>query len=155
MSYAFRFLFLVAIVLVGTRGASAQELTVMELLQNPRQFEGRRVTVRGYYYSDFEGHGIFADRKAAEKYETERGIYVSADPDVKSPVRKARISGVFFYSRLRRPGQTPPSGGYGTFGLYSSALINCTVHLQRESTPAPNQAMQRTPARRSRSNSHD
>jgi hypothetical protein len=147
-----RFL-LLAIAVAAPLAASAQELTVMELLQNPRQFEGRRVTVSGYYYSDFEGHGIFADRKAAERYDVDRGIYVIADPNVKSSVRKGRVCGVFFYARGHRPKE--PSPGFGVFGLWSSELINCTVHLQREAPPAPNQAMQRTPTRRSPQASDD
>jgi hypothetical protein len=122
--------FVLATLLAATVAASAQELTVMELLQNPRQFEGRRVTVRGYYYGDFEGHGLFADRKAAKEYDTKKAIWVSADPNVESPICKGTVIGVFSYSR--------PNWGYGMFGLYSAAVVNATVHLKREATPAPN-----------------
>ena len=147
---------LLAILLTGTFAASAQELTVMELLQNPRQFEGRRVTVSGYYYSDFEGHAIFADRKAAEQYNSRRGVWVAADPNVESPVRKAQIIGVFTYSSTAlRHGPGIFIGGYGPFGSWPVALVNATVHLKREAMPAPNQTMQRTPTRRSPNIHHD
>jgi hypothetical protein len=127
---------LLAIFLVAPIAASCQTLTVMELLQSRRQFEGRRVTVSGYYYSDWEGHALFADRKGAKALDVDRSLWIEADPNVESPICKAQISGVFFYSRRWRPNTT---GGYGHMGLFPAALINCTVHLQREATPAPNQ----------------
>jgi hypothetical protein len=120
--------FILAILLLTTVAASAQTLTVTQLLQSPRQFEGRRVTVMGYYYSDWEGHGIFADRKAAESIDTKRGIWVAADPNVESAVRKAQVIGVFFYSS-RRLRAGPLRSGYGVFGLYPAAVVNATVHL--------------------------
>ena len=142
-----RCLLLLAISATGTLAASAQELTVMELLQSPRQFEGRRVTVSGYYYSDWEGHSLFADLKTAKAFDCSRSLWIQADPNVESLTRKARISGVFFYSR-KYQGRSG-GGGFGHMGLFPAALINCTVHLQPEATPAPNHAMQRTPTRRS------
>jgi hypothetical protein len=109
--------------------ASAQTLTVMELLQSPRQFEGRRVTVSGYYFSDWEGHELYADLEAAKRHDWSRSIWIEADPNVESPLRGAHISGVFFYSRNYRPKQI--LSGFGVFGGWSSKLINCTVHLQK------------------------
>lgn len=133
---------LLAILLIAPIAASAQELTVMELLQSRRQFEGRRVTVSGYYYSDWEGHAIFADLKGAKALDCDRSIWIEANPNVESRICKAQISGVFF-----RPKSTLT--GYGHLGMFPAALINCTVHLQRGATFAPNQALQRTPTRRS------
>jgi hypothetical protein len=142
--------------LLTTVAASPQEVTVMQLRQNPRQYTGQRVTVSGYYYSDFEGHAIFADRKAAEQYDSQRGIWVAADPNVESPVRKAQVIGVFVYSSTAlRHGRGIFIGGYGPFGSWPVALVNATVHLKREATSAPNQTMQRTPTRPSRHISHD
>jgi opacity protein-like surface antigen len=120
--------FILVILLFTTVAASAQTLTVMQLLQSPRQFEGRRVTVSGYYYSDWEGHGIFADRRAAESIDTKRGIWVAADPNVESSVRKAQVIGVFFYSTRRLHGGGLFTG-HGVFGLYPASLVNATVHL--------------------------
>ena len=128
----------------------------MQLRQNPRQYAGRRVTVSGYYYSDFEGHAIFADRKAAEHYDSRRGVWVAADPNVESSVCKAQVIGVFIYSSTAlRHGRGIFIGGYGPFGSWPVALVNATIHLKREATPAPNQTMQRTPTRRSLHISHD
>jgi len=153
MTHISRCLLTIAILLSGALAASAQELTVNELLQSPRQFEGRRVTVSGYYISDFEGHALFADLKAAKAYDTSRSIWIEADPIVKSAIRKTLVSGVFFYSRNYRPKRA--LSGFGMWGLWSSMLINCTVHLQRDTTSAPNQTMQRTPTRRSLQVSND
>ena len=141
-----------AILLITSVAASAQRLTVDELLQSPRQFEGRRVSVRGYYESDWEGHSLWADRAASKRADFSRAIWVAADPVVESPLRKAEIIGVFFYSRVWRPKML---GGFGHMGLFRATLINCTVHLRREATSAPNQTMQRTPTRRSPKISHD
>jgi hypothetical protein len=143
---------ILAILLFTSAASSAQTLIVDELLQSPRQFEGRRVSVRGYYESDWEGHSLWADRAAAKRADFSRSIWIAADPNVESPLRKAEIIGVFFYSRVWRPRTL---GGMGHMGLFPAALINCTVHLQREATSAPNQAMQRTPTRRSHNISND
>ena len=96
---------LLAILLIAPAAAFAQELTVMELLQSPRQFEGRRVTVSGYYLGDFEGRELYADLRSAKAHDWSRSIWISADPNVESAICKARISGVFFYSRTYRPKQ--------------------------------------------------
>lgn len=107
--------------------ASAQTLTVDALLRSPRQFEGRRVSVSGYYYGDAEAQILYADRESAKRGDTERGIYVAVLPPVysRSP-RKAYVIGVFFHDSHAKPME-----GYGTFGLFTSELVNCTVHLRR------------------------
>jgi hypothetical protein len=149
--FCLRFLRL-ALLVFGPVVVSAQTLTVDELLQSPRQFEGRRVSVRGYYYSDGEGHMLYADRDAVRRHETKRSIWIEADPPVHSRLyRDAHVIGVFFYDSHAKP----PLDGYGAFGLWSAKLINCTVHLRREAISAPNQTMQRTPTRRSLHISHD
>jgi hypothetical protein len=107
--------------------ARAQTLTVDELLQSPRQFEGRRVSVRGYYYGDAEAQILYADREAARRADTKRRIYVAVLPPVYSrPARQGHVIGVFFHDAHAKPLE-----GYGTFGLFSSQLVNCTVHLRR------------------------
>jgi hypothetical protein len=117
-------LFLTAVV------ASAQMLTVDQLLQSPRQFEGRRVTVSGYYFSDWEGHEVYADLEAAKRRDWSRSIWVSsAHANIESPVRKAQISGVFFYSKHYRPNRI--FSGYGVFGGFPAALVNSTVRLSK------------------------
>jgi hypothetical protein len=141
------------ILLITSVAASGQTLTVMELLQSPRQFEGRRVSVSGYYYSSWEAHMLYADLESAKRQDWTRSIWIEADLSVESPLRRAHIIGVFFYSRNYHPKQI--LSGFGAFGGWSSALINCTVHLKREAMPAPNHAMQRTPTRRSPQILHD
>jgi hypothetical protein len=126
---------LLAIMLCAAASAAAQTLTVMELLQSPRQFVERRVSVRGYYHCDFEGAVLFADRVAANRRDYSRSVWVDSEPAVKSELRPAEIIGVFQYS-------SKPE--YGHFGLWPAQIINATIHLRREATPAPNQAMERT-----------
>ena len=110
--------------------ASAHTLTVDQLLQSPRQFEGRRVTVSGYYFSDWEGHEVYADLEAAKRRDWSRSIWVSsAHANIESPIRKAQISGVFFYSKYYRPNRI--FSGYGLFGGFPAALVNSTVRLSK------------------------
>jgi hypothetical protein len=119
-------LFLTAVV------ASAQTLTVDQLLQSPRQFEGRRVTVSGYYFSDWEGHELYADLKAAKAHDWSRSIWISsAHANIESPIRKAQISGVFFYSPHYHPKRI--FSGYGLFRAFPAQLVNCTVRLSKSS----------------------
>jgi hypothetical protein len=122
-----QFCLLMLAILLFAVAASGQTLTVDELLQNPRQFEGRRVSVSGYYYGDAEAQILYADREAAKRGDTKRRIYVAVLPPVfsRSP-RKAYVIGVFFHDAHAKPME-----GYGTFGLFSSELVNCTVHLRR------------------------
>jgi hypothetical protein len=122
--------FMLTILFLTAVAASAQTLTVDELLQSPRQFEGRRVTVSGYYFSDWEGHEIYADLEAAKRQDWSRSIWVSsAHANIESPVRKAQISGVFFFSKYYRRNQV--FSGYGVFGGFPAALVNSTVRLSK------------------------
>src|SRR4051794_12769916 len=129
MPHILRCALLLAILLTAAAAAaSAQQLTVMRLLQSPRQFEGRRVSVSGYYYGDSEGQILYADAEAAKRGDLKRSVYVAVLPPIYSMrARKAFVIGVFFHDSHPKPME-----GYGTFGLFSSQLINCTVHLQRE-----------------------
>jgi hypothetical protein len=103
---------------------------VMELLQSPRQFEGRRVTVKGYYFSDWEGHELYADLKAAKAHDWSRSIWMSsAHANIESPIRQAQISGVFFYSPYYHPKRI--FSGYGLFRAFPAELVNCTVRLSK------------------------
>jgi hypothetical protein len=120
---------MLAIWVLATVAASAQTLTVDELLQSPRQFEGRRVSVSGYYRSDWEAHELYADLAAAKNDDHSRSIWISADPNVESPLCKAHIIGVFFHGSGPRKGEL--IRGYGFFGMWRSELINCTMHLRR------------------------
>jgi hypothetical protein len=123
-----RYCLLFAILWATAMTASAQELTVTQLLQSPRQFEGRRVSVSGYYYGDSEVQILYADVEAAKRGDLKRSVYVAALPPVYSMhPRRAFVIGVFFHDPHAKRME-----GYGTFGLFSSQLINCTVHLQRE-----------------------
>ncbi len=117
---------LLAILLGTAITAQAQELTVMQLLQNPRQFEGRRVSVSGYYFGDSEAQILYANLEAAKRGDDKRRISVAVLPPVYCrPARKAFIIGVFLYDSHAKPME-----GYGAFGLFSSELRNCTVHLR-------------------------
>ena len=110
--------------------ASAQTpVTVMQLLQNPRYYVGRRVTVSGYYEGDWEGHHLFADRLERDR-SINRGRFIYANRDADSPLRKALVIGVFVYN-FQATGQAG-GGGYGTFGGWKGALANATVHFPRE-----------------------
>ena len=117
---------MLAILLAATASASAQTLTVDELLQNARQFVGRRISVSGYYFGDSEAQILYADLEAAKRGDEKRRISVAVLPPVYCrPARKAFVIGVFFHDP-----QAKPMEGYGAFGLFSSELRNCTVHLR-------------------------
>jgi hypothetical protein len=140
--------FVLAILLLGLSEAVAQaQITVTQLLQSPRQFVGQRVTVSGYYYGDAEGQIIYADRAAAKRGDIDRSISVAVLPPVycREP-RPAFVTGIFFSDPHHKLNE-----GFGTFGLFSSELRNAIVYLRK----APNQAMQRTPTRRSPNISHE
>jgi hypothetical protein len=86
--------------------------------------------VRGYYFSDWEGHEIYADLEAAKRHDWSRSLWVfSAHSNIESPIRKAQISGVFFYSRYYQPNRI--FSGLGYMGMFPAALDNCTVRLSK------------------------
>ena len=139
---------LLALLLLGTSGALAQaQVTVMQLLQSPRQYVDRRVTVSGYYYGDAEAQIIYADREAAKRGDIARSVSVAVlAPVYCRPARPAFVTGIFLHDPHHKLNE-----GFGAFGLFSCELRNCMVYLRK----APNQAMQRTATRRSPQISHD
>jgi hypothetical protein len=140
--------FVLTFLLLGLSEAVVQaQMPVTQLLQSPRQFVGQRVTVSGYYYGDAEGQIIYADRAAATRGDIDRSISVAVLPPVycREP-RPAFVTGIFFSDPHHKLNE-----GFGTFGLFSSELRNAIVYIRK----APNQAMQRTPTRRSSQISYD
>jgi hypothetical protein len=132
-------LLLACTLFVVAAAASAQTATVMQLLQSPRQYVERRVSVSGYYYGNFEGWVLFADREAAKRWDFSRSIWIYSDPPVETEMCRAHIIGVFRWQ---------PGVGYGYLGLGRAAIVNATVHLRPGRKKAPNQAMERTATRR-------
>jgi hypothetical protein len=123
-----------ALLLLGLSEAVSQaQITVTQLLQSPRQFVGRRVTVSGYYYGDAESQIIFADRTAANRRDIGRSVSVAVLPPVfcREP-REAFVTGIFLHDPHHRLNE-----GFGTFGLFSSELTNAIVYLRKAPIPPP------------------
>src|SRR4030095_8216407 len=85
--------------------AVGRDVTVLQLLRKPLQFDGKRVSVVGYYYVAYEDSFLFTTRAAAKRKQTERCIWVEfpAGADLTSIAdRMSRIVGTFHYIPSRR-----------------------------------------------------
>jgi hypothetical protein len=84
------------------RLASAKDITVAQVLASPRRFDGKRLSVVGYYFVAYEDSYLFTTRGAAKRKETERCISVDF-PDGSDLTciagRYARIVGTFHDTR--------------------------------------------------------
>jgi hypothetical protein len=85
--------------------ASAEEVTVAQVLASPRQFNGKRISLVGYYVVANEESCLFRTQRAAKREEAEQCIWIDF-PD-KSDLtsiadRMSRIVGTFRYIPGRR-----------------------------------------------------
>ena len=111
--------------LASSASATPLEVTVAQLFAKPRQFDGRRVAVTGYYYADSETSSLYVSA-AAKKSLNEPSIWVQfrGTPDVTSIAgRYARLVGTFHHKPTADPKRM---NGYGTWGLSSAALLDTT-----------------------------
>ena len=112
------------LMLLSVCTATARDFTVGELLATPRQFNGKRVAVTGYYVAANEESSLFTTRAAAKQADLSRSIWVEfrGTPDVTSVASHyARLVGTFHYRHIKDPAMPR---GYGHFGVSETALLD-------------------------------
>lgn len=111
----------------STITATAGDVTVEQLLANPRHYDGKQVSVVGYYILENEESCLFATREAAKRADFTWSIWVDfrgiADVQAR-PNQKARIIGKFHHMRGADPKRLR---GYGQWSLFANALLDATT----------------------------
>ena len=51
-------------------------LTVNQILLTPKDYNGKKVTVKGYYVADFENSSLWCSKKMSESNEFEQSIWI-------------------------------------------------------------------------------
>ena len=117
---------LLLLLLASTAAAAPPELTVSQLLTRPRQFNGRRVAVTGYYYADFETSCVSSSVAAAKHPDLATSVWVEfhGAPDLtRMAGRHVRFVGTF---HLTSQAKTKEMRGYGSYGIWEAALLDTT-----------------------------
>jgi len=122
-----------------------QEVTFQELLANPSEYDGKRITIVGFYFQGFEVSVIaenleysgYAEGHLVPKGETTwieggipreilNGLYLQSMMGPEERFGKVRVTGTFEYGEK-----------YGHLGGYNSQIIPSNVVLLEWSQPAP------------------
>ena len=106
--------------------ATARDIPLADILARPHDFNGKRVTVTGYYIAATETSCLFTTRAAAKRFDIGRSVWVEFHtPPVLDSIagRHARLVGTFHYSPKIRDGTFRE---YGHLNGWSVALLNVT-----------------------------
>ena len=122
----------------------AQEVTFDQLFANPDQYNGRYVTVEGFYFSGFEV--IVLSEKLeysgyAEGHLTPKGRMVWIEGGIPKEVydklyQQQMMGPSERYGKGRVTGKYEYGGKYGHVGAYSSQIVPVEVELLLWSPPA-------------------
>jgi len=83
-------------------------------LADPEKFDGRLISVRGFYHAEFESSGLYTSRDDARHFITESAIWIGAAAKGLGTNRISRVNDTYvlaegiFHS-------TPKGGGTGAF----------------------------------------
>jgi len=80
--------------------AAARDIPLADILGRPREFNGKRVAVIGYYVAGTETSCLFTTRDAAKRFDITRSVWVEFHtPPVLDFIagRQARLVGTFHY----------------------------------------------------------
>ncbi len=81
--------------------ATARDIPLGDILGRPREFNGKRIAVTGYYVAGTETSCLFTTRDAAKRFDITRSVWVEFhSPPVLDSIagRQARLVGTFHYS---------------------------------------------------------
>jgi hypothetical protein len=90
--------------------AVARDIPLAEVLAKPRDFDGKRVAVTGYYVAATETSCLFTTRDAAKRFDIARSVWVEfRTPPVLDSIagHQARLVGTF-HLQPAREGWRPP-----------------------------------------------
>jgi hypothetical protein len=134
-----------------TASVAQNQPAFAELIRHPARFDGKQITVTGVYRAGYENSCLFADRRAADRFEkladsTDYPIWIEGDPSVlrREKLSSAdvqnqyvRVTGTFHYSTAA------PLGGFGHLGA-SSMMIDRIQSFRPLRHQTPNHAMELT-----------
>jgi hypothetical protein len=137
------------------------DLTVKNLFDHARDFDGKRVAVIGWYLSDIEESSLFPAPYAIEPLDGTFDRQIWVEPGWRRVTRLThryvRVVGIFHFRpeaecriEKRSDGsefESVTTRGYGTYGLYPAQLSDISYFRPFSPTHAPNLAMQRTVGR--------
>jgi hypothetical protein len=119
--------FATLVFVVSVCAAAARDIPLADVLARPREFNGKRVAVTGYYVAGTETSCLFTTRNAAKRFDITRSVWVEFHtPPVLDSIagRTARLVGTFHYDPSWKAGTL--RGGYGHFNGWPVALLDVT-----------------------------
>jgi hypothetical protein len=122
-----RSVFATLTLVVSVCTAAARDIPLADILARPREFNGKRVAVTGYYVAGTETSCFFTTRDAAKRFDVTRSVWVEFHtPSILDSIagRHARLVGTFHYSPKITAGVLRE---YGHNNLWSLALLDVTA----------------------------
>jgi hypothetical protein len=119
---------LVLVLSLFVHAAEARDLSIHDLLATPRQFNGKRVSVIGYFVAAHEEICLYPTRKAALRAHRGAGLdlphviwieFVSRANEAVLNNHYGRFTGTFRYRAIPKD---QPTSGFGQWGLFASQL---------------------------------
>jgi hypothetical protein len=105
---------------------TARDIPLAQILARPREFNGKRVAVTGYYVAATETSCLFTTRAAAKRFDIARSVWVEfRTPPVLDSIagHQALLVGTFHFSSSVRAATLRE---YGHNNLWSVALLDVT-----------------------------
>ena|SRR5437867_11029298 len=119
-----RFIYIATLLVFATGAVTAADFTVAQVLAHPDRFNGKRISVTGYYVAGNEESCLYPSAEARDHGQITQSIWVEfRGTSELGPVTHhyARFVGTFHHRHLKRP-----IDGYGQWGLSPSALLDVT-----------------------------
>jgi hypothetical protein len=115
------------VLVVSICTVAARDIPLAKVLARPREFNGKRVAVTGYYVVATETSCLFTTRDAAKRFDVMHSVWVEFHtPPVLDSIagRYTLLVGTFHYDPSWRAGAL--RGGYGHFNGWPAALLDVT-----------------------------
>jgi hypothetical protein len=119
------------LILLAFSAATAEDVTVAQVLARPREFVGKRVSVTGFFVAANEESSLYITRESAKRGDIDRSIWVELHgaSNFRAAVnRYVRFIGTFHY---RSKAAAKDMRGYGQWGLSPSQLDVMSFELLR------------------------
>jgi len=108
-------IFLVALLVAPTKAEEPADVSLVQLIANPQNFDGRLIRVIGFLRLEFEGNVLYLHREDYENAILGNGIWVDVTPDIKKQSKTLNMNYVLLEGIFS-------SSDRGHMGMWSGSI---------------------------------